>query len=405
MQHDVVPKGGNSRPILKPNVIPRIKVEGGQKEMRYCDVECQTDPADFTLSLGKKRKIVETSSSTNQVFVHTSSGAAIFNNSINEPIEREVYDEFDEFENYIQSEYTDHNESSLTANEKIRICELTMKLMEGDLLHYTGIPKESSYVIDLIIEKSSVSKRNLFLILRKIRHNETFKILCDLFGLSYQQAVKVFSSDIEKIAASLKPLTSPPEPSYIHWNFPQQFKHKYPYIQIILNCFEISIGNTSNPVNHSLGWSQNRYSNTIKYLIGYTPDGVIIFISKGFSGKISNNEMVRRSGFLNIVKTNTYIMAASGFNDIDSEVFSNGGTLLQHSGATAGEIYTSDDAEMYKSIAAKNTHVGSVVGKIRNFEFLKSKHALLSYKRTILIEYAITIASAICNMQELLKKI
>lgn len=364
------------------------------------------------MSSGTKRKTMDnlsshTSSSSDTISsVHTS-------DSIYEPTQSDIEeadaeeqeDEEEETEDEFSADEDSDTQSGFTFNEKSIICDFTIRLMEQDLIHYTGIPKESSYVIDLIVKKSGVSKRNVLLILRKIRHDETFKVLGDLFGISHQQAAKMFARDIEKVSTCLQPFIYWPEPSYIQWNLPLQFKHKYKHVNVIIDCFEISIGKPRKPVDQALSWSQYKHSNTVKYLIGCTPDGVIIFVSKGFLGRISDNEIVRRSGFLNFLKKGTCVMVDRGFKDLDSEILSIGAILIKPPSVTAGVIYTTEEAKLCKSVAATRIHVERVIGKIRNFDFLKPHPSLLSSKRAYLIEYSIIIASAICNMQGLLTKI
>lgn len=68
-------------------------------------------------------------------------------------------------------------------------------MMLNNLSHYTGIPKESSYIIDLIFQRSGVSIRNILLVLRKIRHNETLTVLGDAFGVSRRHAGAIFTTD------------------------------------------------------------------------------------------------------------------------------------------------------------------------------------------------------------------
>lgn len=278
-------------------------------------------------------------------------------------------------------------------------------MMEANLMHYTGIPKESSYLVDLIVSESGVDKRNVLVILRKIRHNESLTILGDAFGISRQRAGNIFTSDIVKIATCLQPFIYWPEPTYIKRNLPLQFKHKFKEVQVIIDCFENSIGKPGKPVDQALSWSQYKHSNTVKYLIGCTPDGFIIFISKGFLGRVSDNEIVRRSGFLQFIKKGTVVMADRGFKDLESEISAIGGILIKPPSVTAGVVYTSEEANMCKSVAATRVHVERVIGKIRNFVFLKPHGSLLSSKRTYLLEYAVVIASAICNVQGLLTKI
>lgn len=254
------------------------------------------------------------------------------------------------------------NESSYTEDERKLICEMTIKAMRHKIQHYTGIPESSAYVIELIEKIANISRRNWFIVLRKIRHNETFVILGDLLGVSAQRAGQIFSNDAIKLAQYLKAFIYWPDPKEIKWNLPLQFKHAYKGVDVIIDCFETPIAKPSHPVDQALSWSSYKHSNTIKHLIVSTPDGFIIFISKGFTGRITDNEIVKRSGFLDFIQENCEILADRGFKDIEVEVVSRGGKLLKPPSTEAGKIYTSEEAKLCKSIAAVRIHVERVIG-------------------------------------------
>lgn len=296
------------------------------------------------------------------------------------------------------------DDENIETEESRLMCELTMKIMERNIQHYTGIPEESYYVIDLI-EKSGVSRRDVLLVLRKIRHNETFQILGDAFGISRSQAGRVFRISLPKIAAQLKSFVYWPGATLIRRNLPLQFKHKYRNIQAIIDCFEISIAKPSNPLDQALTYSSYKHSNTMKYLIASTPDGLIIFISKGFTGRISDNEIVKRSGFLEFIKQNTEVLADRGFKDIAADIMSKGGILIKPPSTQAGMVFTAEEAAHCKTVAAIRIHIERVIGKLRNFVFLKPQNSLLNRKRSYLLQHAVTVACGICNMQGYLTKI
>lgn len=76
-----------------------------------------------------------------------------------------------------------------------------------------------------------------------------------------------------------------PEPKLIKANFPLVFK----IIQMTIDCSEIQISKPSSPLKQAQSWSQYKNCNTVKYLIGCTPNGFISFISKGYGGRISDS--------------------------------------------------------------------------------------------------------------------
>jgi len=76
-------------------------------------------------------------------------------------------------------------------------------------------------------------------------------------------------------------------------------------------------------------YSDYKSSTTLKSLIGCYPTGTLLFISTLFTGSISDNELTRRSGFINVLNNlvekgyickNDALMADKGFtiaNDLN----------------------------------------------------------------------------------------
>jgi hypothetical protein len=61
-------------------------------------------------------------------------------------------------------------------------------------------------------------------------------------------------------------------------------------------------------------WSNYKHANTFNLLVGIVPTGTITFISKLYSGSISDQAIVNESGFLYKVEEGDDIMADRGFN-------------------------------------------------------------------------------------------
>ena len=62
-------------------------------------------------------------------------------------------------------------------------------------------------------------------------------------------------------------------------------------------------------------WSEYKQHNTVKFLVACTPNGAILYISPVYAGAISDVELTRKSGFLEILqdKPGVCIMADKGF--------------------------------------------------------------------------------------------
>jgi len=61
-------------------------------------------------------------------------------------------------------------------------------------------------------------------------------------------------------------------------------------------------------------WSEYKHHNTLKFLIGCTPNSSVSFLSKSYPGSISDQKIVNDSGFLDTVREYSYVMVDKGFN-------------------------------------------------------------------------------------------
>lgn len=57
---------------------------------------------------------------------------------------------------------------------------------------------------------------------------------------------------------------------------------------VIIDCFEIFIEKPFSLETASRTWSNYKHHHTIKFLIGISPQGVIMFISNAYGGRASD---------------------------------------------------------------------------------------------------------------------
>lgn len=93
------------------------------------------------------------------------------------------------------------------------------------------------------------------------------------------------------------------------------FRARYSNGVSIINCLEIQIEKPSNAIHQSLTWSQYK-----KYLIFCTHDGLVNFVTVGYSGRATDVMIVEDCGFLECLPPKTAVMADRGFKEISHKI-------------------------------------------------------------------------------------
>ena len=70
-------------------------------------------------------------------------------------------------------------------------------------------------------------------------------------------------------------------------------------VAVILDCFEIFIERPSNLFARACTWSSYKHHNTVKVLLGTTPQGVISYVSGTWGGRVSDKYITEHCGILN----------------------------------------------------------------------------------------------------------
>nr|CAH7737912.1 unnamed protein product [Callosobruchus chinensis] len=176
-------------------------------------------------------------------------------------------------------------------------------------------------------------------------------------------ASNLFSRGISLIAEHLEHLiASPPKKKILHF-LPLPFKADYRQVQYIIDCLEISIEKPSDPIKQALTWSKFKNKNSLKYLLSYTPNGTISYISRGFGGRFSDAEIIEKSGFLETLEPNTVLVSVRDSEQISYFVSTKNCKLL----SIPSNISNSKLSEPEKRLMV---HVEHVVNRIRKFRLL-----------------------------------
>ena len=269
---------------------------------------------------------------------------------------------------------------------------------------YMGVPSDLFYLIDSISKRIVLKKKKLtaedivMFVFRKLRRSEPFGTLAIDFGIGASHASRLFTKYLPVISNLLKQLVVWPSEKSVRRNLPVAFRANYRNVVSIIDCFEIEIEKPENPKWQSLTWSQYKKTNTIKYLVSITPNGIINFISKGYGGRISDLDITRKSGYLDNLQDGNMVMGDRGFKTINPLLLDRNCTLVTPASVFDGKNSSVEQVTTSRKIASLRIHVERAIRRIREYEFL-APHSRVDLSLVPLLDDAVIVASALCNLQ------
>ena len=105
-----------------------------------------------------------------------------------------------------------------------------------------------------------------------------------------------------------------PSREKIDLHMTEGFKRLYPKTRIILDCTEIYVQSPSSLLLQSQLYSTYKSNTTLKGLVGIAPHGAITFVSALHTRSISDEEITRVSGILDLLEPGDTVMADKGFD-------------------------------------------------------------------------------------------
>lgn len=169
---------------------------------------------------------------------------------------------------------------------------------------------------------------------------------------------------------------------------------------IIIDCFELKIDRPSNIKARTMTWSQYKHHNTIKFLIGISPQGVISFISDAYVGRSSDKFVTNTCGLLDKLECGDLVLADRGFN-IGESIATVHSQLLIPAFTKGKSQLSAYEVESTRKLAHVRIHVERVIGLLRNkYTFLQSNlpvDYLTASDETPTINKIVTVCCALTN--------
>ena len=194
---------------------------------------------------------------------------------------------------YIIQKLKNVNTALVKKNEKLKnqIDEATFKLIKDKkkVQFYTGLPDIHvfKHVFNLILNyvpannASTMTKLQEFcIVLMKLRLNLLEQDVAYRFGINQPTVSRIFEKWLLVMARRLSFSIKLPERDILRRTMPTCFREFFPKCIVIIVCFEIFIEKPKDLTARAQTFSKYKHHNTVKVLIGITPQGSISFVSE-----------------------------------------------------------------------------------------------------------------------------
>ena len=247
--------------------------------------------------------------------------------------------------------------------------------------------------------------QEFIMVLMKLRLNVPLQDLAFRFGVSLSTVSRTFSAWMIVMDIRLSPLVRWPEREELWHTMPMCFQYAFgKKTTIIIDCFEVFIERPSNLLARSQTFSSYKHHNTVKVLIGITPQGSICFVSKAWGGRTSDKYLTERCGLLNNLKPGDLVMADRGFT-ISESVGLYQAKLAIPAFTKGKDQLDPIDVEKTRGIANVRIHVERVIGLLRQKYTILQSTLPLDYLTSSskggncpLIDRMIRICAALTNL-------
>lgn len=241
------------------------------------------------------------------------------------------------------------------------------------ILHYTGLPNFEvvKTIYDFVSRDCKFGNTKLapfqeyLLTLIKLRQNLLSQDLAYRFGIHLSTVSRILLKWLVIMDVRLKPLIVWPEREQLWKTMPECFREEFGNkVAVVLDCFELFIERPSNLLARACTWSTYKHHNTVKFLIGIAPQGVISFVSPAWGGRTSDKYLTEHCGILSKLLPGDVVLADRGFNIEDSVgAFQ---AQLHIPAFTKGKSQLSTlEVEETRAIANVRIHVERVIGYVR----------------------------------------
>lgn len=283
---------------------------------------------------------------------------------------------------------------------KLTLCNFITS--DASLITLTGL--NSQQMLDKIVEsvcliykdqrvhKLSVKDR-VILTFVKMKWNLSYALLGIFFGLTPTLCRTYLFRMIKLLSSVLKAVIEFPSMNEIRQNIPICFE-EFKDTQIVLDCTEIYTQIPKCLCCRIRFYSHYKGAQTVKFMTGVSPAGLITFISKPYGGRASDKIIFENSNLIDKLEENSSIMVDKGFL-IDSICAEHNIKLYRPPFLRSKKQLDENESQYNTKIAAARVHIERTNQRIKIFKVLSGK---LPWGLVHCVEDIFIIACAVTNL-------
>nr|XP_058945630.1 uncharacterized protein LOC131773704 [Pocillopora verrucosa] len=207
-----------------------------------------------------------------------------------------------------------------------------------------------------------------YLCITKLRLGTFNEKLASEFDISISTVSRVFISWVNFLYFVLGTIPIWPSRAKIDKHMPKCFKLLYPKCRGIIDASEIKVQAPSSMVLNSNCYSSYKSHTTYKGNVVISPSGEIIHVSSLFEGSISDKELVKQSGLLNLLEPGDQIMADKGFTIEDLLKPIGCGVAMPAFLSSKGQ-FSKKELSTSKQIHNLRVHVERAIRRVKEFHY------------------------------------
>ena len=214
--------------------------------------------------------------------------------------------------------------------------------------------------------RSLRSQDEFLMLMCRLRQGFHEDHLAHLFNVSTSTVSRIFITWINFMYFKFGHINIWHSREVVDRTMPEAFQSKYKSTRVIIDCTEVKCQMPSSIQLNGDLFSSYKNHTTLKGLVGISPGGAITFISQLYIGSVSDREIVRRSGFLDLpFNDNDSVMADKGFTiqgllplgiSLNLPPFLGGSSQMP-----------AEDVVKTQEIASLRIHIERAINKIKNF--------------------------------------